>query len=157
MLPNHWEDVKRIFEEGIATGDATFQTSAPTWEEWDSSHLQSCRLIAVDDNKVTGWAALTPVSGRCVYSGVAEVSVYIAGEERGKGVGKLLLQTLIAESEKNNLWTLQAGIFPENTGSIKVHEACGFRLVGRRERIGKMNGKWRDTILLERRSNMTGV
>ena len=157
MLPDHWEDVKTIYEDGIATGNATFQMSAPEWEEWNSSHLRPCRLIAVDNNKLIGWAALTPVSGRCVYAGVAEVSVYVAAEERGKGVGKLLLQTLITESEKNNLWTLQAGIFPENIASIKVHEACGFRLVGKRERIGKMNGKWRDTILLERRSNVTGV
>ena len=157
MLAANWQDVKRIYEEGIATGDATFQTSAPLWEEWDSSHLQSCRLIAIDENKVIGWAALTPVSGRCVYAGVAEVSVYVAREARDKGVGKKLLEALIKESEKNNLWTLQAGIFPENISSIKIHEACGFRLIGRREKIGKMNGKWRDTILLERRSNLVGV
>jgi len=157
MLAANWQDVKRIYEEGIATGNATFQTSAPLWEEWDSSHLQSCRLIAIDENKVIGWAALTPVSGRCVYAGVAEVSVYVAREARGKGVGKKMLEALIKESEKNNLWTLQAGIFPENISSIKIHEACGFRLIGRREKIGKMNGKWRDTILLERRSNLVGV
>lgn len=157
LLPGNWEDVKRIYEEGITTGNATFQTSAPSWEEWDSSHLQSCRLIAMDENKVIGWAALSPVSGRCVYAGVAEVSVYVAREARRKGVGKKLLEALIKESEKNNLWTLQAGIFPENISSIKIHEACGFRLIGRREKIGKMNGKWRDTILLERRSNLVGV
>jgi L-amino acid N-acyltransferase YncA len=157
MLAANWENVKRIYEEGIATGNATFQTSAPSWEEWDSSHLQSCRLIAVDNDEVIGWAALTPVSERCVYAGVAEVSVYVAGEARGRGVGKKLLECLIKESEKNNLWTLQAGIFPENTGSIKIHEACGFRLIGRREKIGKMNDKWRDTILLERRSAIVGV
>ena len=157
MLAANWQDVKRIYEEGIATGNATFQTSAPLWEEWDSSHLQSCRLIAMVENKVIGWAALTPVSGRCVYAGVAEVSVYVAREARDKGVGKKLLEALIKESEKNNLWTLQAGIFPENTGSIKIHEACGFRLIGRREKIGKMNGKWRDTILFERRSAIVGV
>jgi len=157
MLPDHWEDVKRIYEEGIATGNATFQTFAPGWEEWNSSHLQSCRLIAANDNRILGWAALTPVSGRCVYAGVAEVSVYVSADSRGKGIGKNLLHSLINESEQNNLWTLQAGIFPENIGSIKIHEVCGFRVIGRREKIGKMNGKWRDTILLERRSNIVGV
>ncbi len=157
MLPQHWEDVKRIYEEGIGTGNATFQTAAPEWEEWNKAHLQTCRLIAVENDKLLGWAALTPVSDRCVYAGVAEVSVYIAEAARGKGMGKQLLRALINESEQHNLWTLQAGIFPENTGSIKIHEACGFRIIGKRERIGKMNGVWRDTILLERRSNTVGI
>jgi len=157
MLPQHWEDVKRIYEEGIGTGNATFQTAAPEWEEWNKAHLQTCRLIAVENDKLLGWAALTPVSDRCVYAGVAEVSVYIAEAARGKGMGKQLLQALINESEQHNLWTLQAGIFPENISSIKIHEACGFRIIGKRERIGKMNGIWRDTILLERRSNTVGI
>lgn len=157
MLPKHWSAVKRIYEDGIATGNATFQTTSPDWEEWNGLHLSTCRLIALENNEVIGWAALTPVSGRCVYAGVAEVSVYIAESVRGKGAGKKLLQALITESEQHNLWTLQSGIFPENIGSIKLHESCGFRLIGRREKIGKMNGKWRDTLLFERRSKIVGI
>jgi L-amino acid N-acyltransferase YncA len=156
LQAGHWPDVKRIYEEGIATGHATFQTGAPSWEEWDGSHLPHTRLVAVDDRIVLGWAALTPVSGRCVYAGVAEVSVYVAAAARGKGVGKSLLNALVAESEKQGLWTLQAGIFPENKASIGLHEGNGFRIVGTRERIGKMNGAWRDTLLLERRSTLIG-
>jgi L-amino acid N-acyltransferase YncA len=152
----HWPDVSRIYEEGIATGQATFQTNAPSWEEWDRNHLPHTRLVAMDGGIVRGWAALTPVSGRCVYAGVAEVSVYIAAVARGKGVGKSLLNALVSESEKQGLWTLQAGIFPENKASIRLHEGNGFRIVGTRERIGKMNGAWRDTILLERRSTLIG-
>lgn len=157
MQPEHWDAVKKIYEEGIATGNATFQDKAPAQEEWDSSHLKSCRLVAVDDEDVIGWAALTPVSGRCVYAGVAEVSVYVGEGGRGKGIGKKLLAALIRESEREGIWTLQAGIFPENLSSIALHEKSGFRMIGRRERIGKMHGVWRDTILLERRSNITGV
>jgi phosphinothricin acetyltransferase len=157
MKPSNWEAVKKIYEEGIATGNATFQQSASTWEEWNNSHLQHSRIVAKEDYNVLGWAALTPVSGRRVYAGVAEVSVYVNDKARGKGVGKQLLQKLIKESEANGIWTLQAGIFPENTPSVKIHEACGFRIFGTRERIGKMNGVWRDTILLERRSKMVGI
>ena len=157
MKPSHWEAVKEIYEEGIATGNATFQQSAPTWEEWNSSHLQHSRIVAKEDNSVLGWAALTPVSGRCVYAGVAEVSVYVSDKARGKGLGKQLLQKLIEESEANGIWTLQAGIFPENTPSIKIHEACGFRIFGTRERIGKMNDVWRDNLVLERRSKTVGI
>ena len=149
--------VKSIYEQGIATGNATFQTEAPGWEEWNKSHLEQCRVVAIEDNEVIGWAALTPVSGRCVYAGVAEVSVYVNEKHRGKGVGKLLLKNLIDKSEENNIWTLQAGIFPENAVSLKVHEQLGFRQVGYREKIGQMKGQWRDTILLERRSNKVGV
>lgn len=156
MLPQHWPTVKKIYEEGIATGNATFQTTAPDWEEWDAAHVKNSRLVAIENNEVMGWAALTAVSGRCVYAGVGEVSVYVAAAARGKGIGKKLLVALITESEKNNFWTLQAGIFPENTGSVKIHEACGFRIIGKRERIGRMNGLWRDTLLLERRSLITG-
>jgi phosphinothricin acetyltransferase len=157
MQPGDWLEVKEIYEEGIATGNATFQLSAPEWEEWNTGHLQHSRIVARYDGKIIGWAALTPVSGRCVYAGVAEVSVYVSDKARGKGIGKQLLQKLIEESEANNTWTLQAGIFPENVASIKIHESCGFRLVGTRERIGQMNGKWRDTVLMERRSNTIGI
>ncbi len=157
LLPSHWEAVKKIYEEGIATGNATFQTTAPTWEEWEAAHSVKPRLIAIENNEISGWAAITPVSGRCVYAGVGEVSVYVTAAARGKGIGKKLLQALIAESEKENFWTLQAGIFPENISSLAIHEACGFRVIGTRERIGKMNGAWRDTVLLERRSTTIGL
>lgn len=156
MLPEHWDAVKRIYEEGIATGNATFQTSAPSWEEWNKDHLTTARFIAVDNQEILGWAALTPVSGRCVYAGVAEVSVYVATVAHGKGVGTILLKALIAAGEANNLWTLQSGVFPENLASIKLHEANGFRIIGIREKIGKMHGVWRDTVLLERRSKVVG-
>ena len=157
MQFSHWQEVKTIYEEGIQTGQATFELSVPEWEIWDEAHLKECRIIAKEDDKVLGWAALSPVSGRCVYAGVAEVSVYISTASRGKGLGKQLLQKLITESEANNLWTLQAGIFPENIASVKIHEDCGFRIIGKRERIGKMSDTWRDTLLLERRSGKVGV
>lgn len=154
LLPEHWPIVKVIYETGLATGHASFQTSAPSWEEWNKSHLAHSRLVAIQDNQVLAWAALTPVSGRCVYAGVAEVSVYVHSDSRGHGVGTALLQALITESERNGLWTLQAGIFPENTASLQLHEKAGFRTIGTREKIGQMNGIWRDTILLERRSKI---
>ena len=157
MQPEHWQQVKTIYEEGIKTGNATFETSAPGWEAWDKAHMQQCRLVAVENDTLLGWAALVPVTDRCVYAGVAEVSVYISADARGKGLGKLLLQKLIEESEANNLWTLQAGIFPENIASIKIHQDSGFRIIGKRERIGKMNNIWRDTLLLERRSDKVGL
>lgn len=157
MTPDHWRAVRGIYLEGIATGNATFETSAPEWETWDKGHLRACRFVARDDGNVLGWAALSPVSGRCVYAGVAEVSVYVSERARGRGVGTALLQALIAASEQNAIWTLQAGIFPENVASVKLHEALGFRVVGRRERLGAMNGQWRDVLLLERRSRVVGV
>lgn len=153
LLPQHWEAVKAIYEAGIATGNATFQTSAPSWETWNNDHIAHSRFVAVENGVVLGWAALTPVSGRCVYAGVAEVSVHVLPASQGKGVGKVLLNALIESSEANGLWTLQAGIFPENKASVRLHESCGFRIIGAREKIGKMNGVWRDTLLLERRSN----
>lgn len=153
----HYDAVKRIYLQGIATGNATFETTAPSWERWNNIHLLHSRLVAIDQDIVAGWAALTPVSGRCVYEGVAEVSVYVDEQMRGRGVGKKLLQQLIQESEHNNIWTLQAGIFPENKASLKIHADAGFREAGYREKIGKLNGRWRDVMLLERRSNVVGV
>ena len=152
-----WDQVRAIYQEGIATGHATFETSAPSWEQWDTAHLPFARLVARQDDQLMGWAALSPVSQRCVYGGVAEVSVYVSASRRGTGVGTKLLHALIAESEQNGIWTLQAGMFLENSGSLALHQSCGFREVGRRERIGKMNGTWRDTILLERRSRTVGI
>ncbi len=155
---HHSEAVKEIYTLGIATGMATFQAEVPTWEAWNESHLKTCRLVALDKNDIVlGWAALTAVSGRCVYAGVAEVSLYVHPNHQGKGTGKTLLKALIAESEKQDLWTLQAGIFPENAASLNVHQQCGFRQVGYREKIGQLKGIWRDTILLERRSQTVGV
>ena len=151
-----WPDVKAIYLEGIATGQATFETEAPDWERWHSGHLDIGRLVARIDDKVVGWVALSPVSSRCVYAGVAEESIYIAASARGQGVGKALLTALIELSEQAGIWTLQAGMFPENTGSVRLHKSCGFREVGRRERIGQMNGLWRDTLIMERRSPVIG-
>ena len=152
-----WEQVRPIYLEGIATGNATFETEAPSWEAWDSSHLPFARLVARCGDLVTGWAALSRVSQRCVYGGVAEVSVYVSQTQRHSGIGRQLLSALISESERNGIWTLQAGMFPENAGSLALHQRLGFREVGRRERIGKLNGVWRDTILLERRSSLCGI
>jgi L-amino acid N-acyltransferase YncA len=148
LHPGHWPAVQAIYREGIANGDATFETEAPEWDAWDAGHLSHSRLVAVDGQEVAGWAALSPVSRRPVYAGVAEVSVYVAGARRGRGVGR----ALVASSEGSGIWTLQAGIFPENVASVALHERCGFRVVGRRERIGKLHGRWRDVLLLERRS-----
>ena len=154
-----------IYAEGIATGDATFETEAPSWEKWDASHLREPRLVARTgegvkegmQEDVKGWAALSPVSSRVVYAGVAEVSVYVGAGSRGEGVGGALLAALVEASERAGLWTLQAGIFPENEASVRLHLRCGFREVGRRERIGRMDGRWRDTLLFERRSRVVGV
>ena len=157
MRAGDWCAVKAIYMEGIATGHATFETDVPQWEEWDSNHLRTCRLVARTGGEVTGWAALSGVSTRCVYGGVAEVSVYVAEAARCQGLGALLLQNLVRASEREGIWTLQAGIFPENEASIALHKTCGFRVVGRRQRIGQMHGVWRDVILMERRSEVTGV
>ena len=157
MLPGHWEQVRAIYAEGIATGHATFETEAPEWERWDASHMRDGRLVALEGFVVAGFAALSPVSSRKVYAGVAEVSVYVGAQFRGRGVGHVLLEALIRESETSGVWTLQAGIFPENAASVALHKACGFREVGRRERIGKHKGRWRDTVLLERRSKIVGA
>jgi L-amino acid N-acyltransferase YncA len=157
MFLEDWASVANIYKEGIQTGNATFQQDIPTYEEWDKGHLKSCRIVAILNTQIVGWAALSPVSGRCVYAGVAEVSVYISEKHRGKKIGALLLNNLVVESEKENLWTLQAGIFTENTPSIKLHEQLGFRKIGHLEKIGKLNGLWRDTLLFERRSESVGI
>jgi L-amino acid N-acyltransferase YncA len=206
LLAGHWPAVKAIYQEGIATGNATFQTVAPEWADWDAAHLPHSRLVALcepgqsaltapvqialsdpgqtasteprqsasadpgpvvlsdpgqtaspNHGIVVGWAALSRVSARAVYAGVAEVSVYIAGRQRGRKIGEALLGTLITESERNGIWTLQAGIFPENIASLRIHARCGFRQVGYRERIGQMHGVWRDTVLVERRSRIIGA
>ncbi len=152
-----WEAVRSIYEEGIATGNATFETEAPSWGKWDASHLAEGRFVARAGEAVLGWAALSPVSSRCVYAGVAEVSVYVGREYSGQGVGGALLGALVGWSEQNGIWTLQAGIFPENKASLALHKGCGFREVGRRERLGQIKGVWRDVILLERRSKVVGI
>ncbi|MFZ0913781.1 MAG: N-acetyltransferase family protein [Candidatus Korobacteraceae bacterium] len=157
MTKQHWDAVREIYGQGIATGNATFETSVPDWKEWDERHLQSCRLIARWDRKVLGWAALSRVSSRRVYEGVAEVSIYVADEARGHGVGGELLGAMVEASEQNGIWTLQAGILAENAVSISLHQRAGFRIVGTRERIGCMDGRWRDTVLMERRSTVVGV
>ena len=158
MVATDWPAVQAIYEAGIATGDATFETKAPAWESWSRDHLERPRLVARSSAgaRVLGWAALAPVSGRCVYGGVAEVSVYVAPEARGRAIGRALLAALVRESEAAGLWTLQAGIFPENLASLALHRALGFRDVGTREKLGKMNGRWRDVLLLERRSAQVG-
>jgi phosphinothricin acetyltransferase len=156
MAAEDWESVRAIYLDGIATGQATFETEAPTWTTWNNAHLPAPRLVAISSERIAGWAALSAVSGRPVYRGVAEVSVYVAQQMRGTGIGRLLLEALVRESENAGIWTLQAGIFPENAASISIHNSCGFREVGRRESIAKMAGVWRDTLLFERRSKLVG-
>jgi len=151
MRPADWRAVREIYLQGIATGNATFQKTAPDWEEWDRSHLPHSRLVVRREGKVAGWGALSRVSPRQVYAGVAEVSVYVAEWARSQGVGRVLLDGLVAESERHGIWTLQAGIFPENHASLALHRSAGFRVVGTRERLGCMDGVWRDVVLLERR------
>ena len=152
MQASDWEQVRAIYLEGIRSGHATFETDAPSWEKWDEGHHQFARLVMREGETILGWAALSPVSKRHVYRGVAEVTVYVSETARGKGIGRVLLEALIEESEKNGIWTLQASIFPENIASVQLHRRCGFREVGRRERIAMLNGVWRDTLLFERRS-----
>jgi phosphinothricin acetyltransferase len=148
----HWPGVVSVLEDGIATGNATFETEAPTWDAWDSSHLPEHRLVAVGGGEVVGWVAVSPVSDRCCYGGVVESSVYVAEAVRGQRVGRRLLEALIASTESAGIWTIQAGMFPENEGSVRLHERVGFEVVGRRKRLGKLHGVWRDVLLLERRS-----
>jgi len=158
LKEEHSNEVLRIYAEGIKTGDATFERSIPSWKEWGQSHLPECRLVAKGSRgDVLGWAALSPVSGRCVYAGVAEASVYVKETVRGLGVGKALLETLVTESEVAGIWTLEAGTFSENKISITLLRSCGFRQVGYRERLGKLEGVWRDVLLFERRSSVAGT
>src|SRR5919204_219986 len=150
MRPGDWPAVRAIYEAGIATGNATFDTAAPDWPAWDAAHLAEHRLVARE--RGLGWTALARVSDRCCYAGVAEDSIYVAPEAQGQGVGRALLEAVVASAERGGIWTVQTGIFPENRASVRLHEACGFRLVGVRERPGRLNGRWRDVLLLERRS-----
>lgn len=159
MRADDWPRVRDIYLEGIRTGNATFETLAPEWEQWDREHLASCRFVARDDkaDAIHGWAALKSVSARYAYRGVAEVSVYVTESARGRGLGRALLEALITSSEHNGIWTLQAGILAENISSLELHRRCGFREVGRRERIGKLGDAWRDVVLMERRSRAAGI
>ncbi|MBD3903370.1 GNAT family N-acetyltransferase [Chryseobacterium sp. Ch-15] len=157
ITEDNFPELVEIYRQGLATNIATFQNDLPIWQTWDKGHLNFCRISIYENNEMLGWTALSPVSSRCVYSGVAEVSVYVATDARGKGVGEILLNELIKQSESNEIWTLQSGIFSENQGSIKLHERCGFRIVGYREKIGKKNGVWKDNILMEYRSKIVGI
>jgi L-amino acid N-acyltransferase YncA len=151
--PLDWPQVAAIYEDGIRSGNATFETGVPAWEAWDAAH-SAIRLVATLAGATVGWAALSPVSERCCYRGVAEDSVYVASSAQGRGVGRALLEALIERAEAAEIWTLQAGIFPENKASLRLHLGCGFRLVGVRERLGELHGVWRDVLLLERRSEV---
>jgi phosphinothricin acetyltransferase len=157
MTPADWDQVRAIYLEGIASGQATFEIDAPSWEEWDAGHHRFARLVARSDGRLAGWAALAPVSRRRCYAGVAEVSVYVSTADRDRGIGRLLLLAVIAESERQGIWTLQGATFPENEASLRLQHSCGFRELGRRERIAQLRGVWRDTILTERRSSVVGA
>ena len=157
MAPPDWPGVRAVYLEGIATGNATFETEAPQWDRWDAVHSAACRLVAENAGAVLGFAALSPVSARRVYAGVAEISVYVAEQARGSGIGGALLRELVRASEAAGFWTLQAGIFPENHASLRLHEKCGFHVLGVRQRVGCLGGRWRDVVLLERRSATAGV
>lgn len=152
-----YPQVARIYEEGICTGIATFETTVPPWEKWDASHHSFGRIILKDGDNFLGWAALSPVSGRFVYRGLSEATIYMATESRGKGFGKIVLNKLIEISEANEIWTLQSSIFRANTASLQLHLSCGFREIGFKEKVGQLHGVWLDTILLERRSKITGI
>ncbi len=157
LTEKHWPEVKAIYKSGVATGNTNFSLAFPDWDGWNKTHVKNCRLVATENATVLGWAALTAITDQCVFAGVAEVSIYIAADARGKGIGKQLLKAVIDESERNNFWTLEARIFPENLASVRIHQENGFRIIGNRERIGQLNGVWRDTLLLERRSSKVGI
>jgi L-amino acid N-acyltransferase YncA len=156
LRPEHWPAVAAIYAEGIATGNATFETEVPSWERWDATHLGVGRVVALEQGGVAGWAALAPVSDRCVYGGVAEDSVYVTAATAGRGVGRALLERLVSDAEGAGIWTIQTGIFPENVASLRLHERVGFRVVGVRERLGRLHDVWRDVLFLERRSSVVG-
>ncbi|UFH31865.1 N-acetyltransferase family protein [Chryseobacterium sp. C-71] len=158
ITKDHFPEIAEIYRQGLETGHATFETTVPTWEDWDKGKLKHSRLVAILDKMVVGWAALSAVSDRCVYGGVAEVSIYISNNYKGKGIGKNLMQKLIEESESNSIWTLQSGMFPENEATVALHQSSGFRMIGYREKIGKLRDIWRDTVIMERRrSKTTGI
>jgi len=157
MHPADWDAVRAVYVEGIATGNATIETEPPAWEVWDKRHLPQCRLVAKHNETIIGWVALSHVSSRMAYNGVTEVSVYVAERARAQGVGSALLGAVITASEAQGIWTIQAGIFPENTASVALHKKLGFRVIGTRKRLGKLNGQWRDVVLLERRSAVVGI
>ncbi len=152
-----WAEVTLIYKQGLETENASFQSEVSNWSNWNDEHIATCRIVAELNDKIIGWSALSPVSDRCIYGGVAEVSVYVASNNAGQKIGTELLNNLITESEENGIWTLQAGIFPENKASLRIHEKLNFRKVGYREKIGKLNGVWRDIVLLERRSKKMGI
>ncbi len=152
LLPGDWDEVAAIYAAGIATGHATFEEAPPTWAEWDRAHRPDLRLVATEGAAITGWAAAGPVDGRCWHQGVVEHGVYVRPDRLGRGIGRALLGALVEAAEAAGVWTVQAGVFPENEASLALHRACGFRVVGRRERIGRQAGVWRDVLLLERRS-----
>jgi phosphinothricin acetyltransferase len=154
---DHFPEIAEIYRHGLEMGNATFETSIPKWEDWDKGKLKHSRLAAVINNTVVGWVALSAVSDRCVYGGVAEVSIYISNDHQGKGIGKALMLKLIEESERNGIWTLQSGMFPENEATVALHKAVDFRIIGYREKIGKLGNTWRDTIMMERRSKTIGI
>lgn len=153
----YYPEIANIYKQGIDTGNATFETSAPSWKVWDENKLPHSRFVAIENDVVTGWAALSKVSNRCVYEGVAEVSIYVSEKHRGKGIGKMLMENLVKESESNGIWTLQSGMFPENKATIALHKTFDFRVIGFREKIGKLAGVWRDSIIMERRSKIVGI
>lgn len=157
MKANDWTQVAEIYRCGIETGNATFETEVPTWTHWDQNHMPDFRLVGRIDDEIVGWAALSQVSKRHVYRGVVEESIYVAPNQQGKGIGKQLLQELISRAENAGIWTIQTGIFPENVASVALHEKCGFRIIGTRERIGQLDGVWRDVYFMERRSTVAGT
>lgn len=157
MLPEDWPAVRLIYAEGIATGNATFETEPPDWEAWNRNHHAKCRLVARAGDEVVAWAAISPVSARACYAGIAEHSIYVDASQLGKGIGKRLLGAFVEASEAAGFWTLQSSIFPENRASIAIHLACGFRILGRRKRVAMLNGVWRDTVMVERRSRIVGM